>query len=493
MSLARQASEGVAWTGAGKTVVQLVGVVVTLALARLLTPADFGLVGMVVVVTGFLAVFGEMGFATALVQRDEVGERHSSSVFWLNLLVGVALAALLYAAAPWIARFYAAPKVLWVVRVLAVEFVLAPLSMVQHAMLSRQMQFRTLALAEMAGVLLSSAVAMGMALAGLGVWALVGRTLASTIGEVLAMWALSRWRPSWVFDRAALRELFGYSANLFGFSTVNYWAGQIDDLLIGRFFGAGQLGLYGRAYSTMMMPVTEVGGVLARVMFPTFSKLQHDPAQTKQIYLKLVAVIGFVTFPVMFGLAVLAKPFILVLYGDQWVGAATVLSIYCLVGASHAIGSTVSWIYKSQGRTDWMFRWGLVASAVTIGAIVLGVRLGSIETVAACYAVATVGVLAYPRFAIPGRLIGLAPGEVFAAVQGPLGCAAFMAVAVWSLGWVLAPRVSTPVDLLVRTLVGALVYMLCSRLFSVRGLQEIRAAVRRMLLGSPSEPEPASK
>lgn len=481
MSLARQAGEGVAWIGAGKGVVQLVGVAVTLVLARLLTPEDFGLVGMVVVVTGFLDVLGDMGFAAALVQRAEVEERHRSSVFWLNVGVGLAFAAALFATAPLVARFYGEPRLLFIVRLLALEFVLSPLMMVQHATLARDMQFRTLAAAETVGALLASGVAVGMALGGLGVYALVGRTLAALTGEVALLWLLSSWRPRFELSRRALSDLWSYSANLFGFSTLSYWSSQIDDLLIGRYFGAGPLGLYGRAYSTMMMPVTEVGSVLARVMFPTFSKLQHDAAETKQIYLQLLSVIGFVTFPVMFGLAVLSRPFIQVLFGPQWLGASTVLGIYCLVGASHAIGSTVTWIYKAQGRTDWMFRWGLGASAVTISAIVLGVFLGSIESVAACYAVATVLLLGYPRFSIPGKLIGMTPGEVFRVVRGALGCAVVMAAGVWGLGRVSESRVPAAVDLGSRTLVGVLVYLFLARTFSVRGLTELRGAIRRWI------------
>jgi PST family polysaccharide transporter len=484
MSLARQAGVGVAWTGAGKSVVQLVGAVVTLVLARVLTPADFGLVAMVAVITGFLAVFGEMGFAAALVQRAVVEERHRSSVFWLNLLLGLTLAGLLWLAAPFVARFYGEPRLVWLVRVLALDFLLSPFAMVQHAMLSRDLEFRTLAAAETVGALCASALAVGMALWGMGAWALVGRALAATAAEALVLWALSPWRPHWLFDRGALRDLFGFSANLFGYSTLNYWSSQIDDLLIGRFFGPASLGLYGRAYSTMMMPVTEVGSVLARVMFPTFSRLQHDPAETKQIYLRLLSVIAFITFPVMFGLAVLSRPFILVLFGPKWSGAATVLSIYCIVGASHAIGSTVAWIYKSAGRTDRMLRWGLVASAVTIAGIVIGVRLGSIESVAACYALATVVVLGYPRFAVAGKLIGLTAFEVFRVVRGALGVALLMAAAVWGLGLVVSARVPAAVDLGLRVLVGVFLYLVAARAFEVRGLSELRGAVRRMLLGA---------
>jgi PST family polysaccharide transporter len=481
MSLAERAGEGVAWTGAGKAVVQLVGVEVTLVLARWLTPADFGLVGMIAVVTGFLAVFGEMGFATALVQRETVQERHRSTVFWLNVATGVVLAAALALSAPMLAAFFREPRLTWLVRVLAVELLISPLAMVQHATLSRDMEFRTLAIAETASVLVSSVVALGLAFSGFGVWALVGKSLAENATESAAMWLLSSWRPRWRFEKKALGELWRFGGNLLGYSTISYWASQVDDLLIGRFLGASALGLYGRAYSTMMMPVSEVGSVLGRVMFPTFAKLQTDPAETKRLYLRVLALLAFVTFPVMFGIAVVADRFILVLFGPQWLGATTVLRVYCVVGASHAVGSTVTWIYKATGRTDWMLRWGVFAGSLTIGGIALGVALGTIEWVAVCYAIVTVGVLGYPRFSIPGRLIGLGVGEVFRAIRGALGCALLSAGLLWALGVLVPVRLSPVLDLGARAFIGAMVYTTCARVFAIRGLDELRVMVQRQL------------
>jgi O-antigen/teichoic acid export membrane protein len=490
MSLQRAAGEGLAWTTAARTFSQIVGVAVTLALARLLGPEDFGLVAMIAVITGFLAVFGEMGFAEALVQKAELEERHRSSVFWLNVLVGLALAAALAASAPLIASFYGDQRLVWLVRVLAIEFTIAPLQMVQRAVLLRDLGFRPLALADSVVVVVSSLVALAMAFSGQGVWALVAKSLAASATMTAALWLLSSWRPRLSFDRTAIRELWSYSSNLLGFSTIAYWARQVDDLLIGRVLGPLQLGLYGRAYSTMMMPVTEVGGVLTRVMFPTFSKLQHDPRETKTLYLRIVATLGFITFPVMLGLGVLADRFIRVLYGNQWLAATDVLRIYCVVGCSIAIGSTTNWLYKAQGRTDLMFRWGLAAAALTIASIVFGIWLGSIESVALCYGVMHVVILSYPRYAIPGRLIGMSPGEVLVAIRGSLGAAIGMAASVWLLGLLLAPRLPAGLDLFVRTAFGAVVYLALARIFRIRGYHELLGLVRGQLMAEQPQTPP---
>ncbi|GMV14855.1 MAG: lipopolysaccharide biosynthesis protein [Polyangiaceae bacterium] len=485
MDVASETKAGLAWTGAGKTVVQLIGFGVALALARLLTPADFGLVGMVVVVSGFLAVFSEIGLSAALIQREQIEERHRSSVFWANLALGTALGLALFAAAPALATFYRESRVTWMTRALALNFVLAPLGMVQSAVLTRAMRFDKLALAEIIASVGSSAVGLALALRGFGPWALVAMPLASTLGSTAALLLLSGWRPRLVLQRSALAELWGFSSHLFGYSVLEYWARQVDDLLIGRVLGARPLGLYSRAFSTMMMPVTEVGAVLSRVMFPAFSKLQRDPARIREQYLRVVAVIAFVTFPVLFALSVLSEPFIRVLYGPAWVPAKTVLSIYCIAGASHAVGSTVGWLYMALGRTDLLLRWGLFAGSLTIAGIVLGIWLGSIESVAACYAAVSVLVLSVPRFAWVGRLIGMKVSDVFRAVRGALGASLAVSLALLALGRLTA-GFAPALDFALRGTLALVIYLVLARAFSVRGLAELRAAVRAKFDGAPA-------
>lgn len=492
MSLAGEAGRGLAWTGAAKSFAQVVGAVVTLVLARLLTPADFGLIAMVAVVTGFLTVLADFGFSAALIQRKQLEERHRSSVFWLGLGIGVLSATVLAAVAPLLAQLYRDARITWLVRALAIGFLITPLGAVHSALLSREMRFRALALAESVGVLAGSAVALVVSLSGHGVWALCAQSLVTSAGFALTAMFLQRWRPNLSFERRAVAELTGFSANLFGHSMIAYWTGKVDDFLIGRTFGAQPLGLYSRAYSTMMMPVTEIGGVLSRVMFPAFSRSESSPEELARMYLKIVATIGFVTFPVMFALAVLSKPFILLLFGLQWVGAANVLSIYSFVAASQAIATTTTWLYTSQGRTDLLFRWSLGAAAAMILSIVIGVWLGSIETVAACYAATSVFVLSYPRIALAGRLIGVSFGDVFRAIRGTLACALGCAGGIWALGLVTASRLSLAVDFVLRASVVVVSYLVLVRLTRANGYMVFREALRALLAPSADQ-EAAAK
>ncbi len=481
MSLSAEAGRGVAWTTAGKTVAQFVGVAVSLVLARLLTPEDFGLLGMVVVLVGFLAVLGDLGLTAALIQREDLQERHRSSVFWLMCAVGLSLAGLLVLAAPYVAAFYKEQRLTTLVRVLAIDFALSPFIAVQHAVLSRRMAFKAIAVAETVSVVVGGGVALTLALLQYGVWALVAKALASSAALLLTFWIASDWRPRFAFERGAISDLFRFSSNLLGHNIVGYWAHQTDDLLIGRRLGASPLGLYTRGYSTVMMPVREVGAVLGRVMFPTLSKMQSEPQEMKRLYLRVVGATALLTFPAMALLFVVAEPLTLVLFGDQWLGIVMVLRIYAVVSAFQAVASTVNWIYKACGRTDLMFRWGIVSSIVTVVAIVIGARFGSIEAIALSYGIALVVVLSYPHFAIPGRLIGLSPLEVGRTVVGIAAAALLTGGFTYGLGLVTS-SLAKGIDLAIRMSVAGVVYLTCLKLLRVPVYLELRAMARQRLL-----------
>ncbi len=481
MSLSAEAGRGVAWMTAGKTVAQFVGVGVSLVLARLLTPEDFGLLGMVVVLVGFLAVLSDLGLTAALIQREDLQERHRSSVFWLMCSVGFVLAGLLALSAPYVAAFYKEQRLTTLVRVLAIDFALWPFIAAQHAVLSRRMAFKAIAMAETVSVVVGGGVALTLALLKYGVWALVAKALASSAALLLTFWIASDWRPRFAFDRGAISDLFRFSSNLLGHNIVGYWSHQTDDLLIGRRLGATPLGLYTRAYSTVMLPVREVGTVLGRVMFPTLSKMQSEPKEMKRLYLRVVGATALLTFPAMAVLFVVAEPLTLVVFGDQWLGIVAVLRIYAVVGAFQAIASTVNWIYKACGRTDLMFRWGIVSSIVIVAAVLVGTQFGSIEAIALSYGIALVVLLSYPHFAIPGRLIGLSPMEVFKTVVGIAAAALLTGGFSYGLGFLTA-SFARGLDLAIRMTAAGVVYLTCLKLLRVPVYVELREAARQRLL-----------
>ncbi len=476
--LARKTISGLGWSLGAQILKQGWQFLVAVFLARLLTPREFGLVAMVVVFSGFAGLVNDLGFGPALVQRQDIAERHQSSVFWVNVAFGLTIAGLLAAVSPLIARFYHEPRLVPVTILVSLGFPISSLAVVQRASLTRQMDFRSLGLIDIGNATVSGIIAVFLAWSGFGVWSLVAQMLSLAIFEVVGLWCVSDWRPRRLFDRSAIRELFRFSSNLTGFTAINYWYRNGDNLLVGKFFGSAALGIYSRAYNTMLLPLNQITYVVSKVMFPALSRLQEDKARVKEIYLRSVAMIALITFPMMLGLLVVADHFILAIFGTAWAGVIPILRVFCVLGMVQSVYSTIGWIYQSQGRTDWMFRWGIFSAAVSMAGMVLGVWIGSPLAMAACLTV--IGILLLPLgFGIPGKLIGLTTSEVVRSVLGVTGCATAMAVFVWVLELLLPHDWSHWLSLGVEVLAGATIYAILLHLFQPAPYLGLRAILVR--------------
>ena len=479
-NLTRRTISGLGWSLGAQILRQSAQFLIAVLLARLLSPSEFGLVAMVVVFSGFASLFNDLGFGPALIQRQDIEERHYSSVFWVNLGFGIAIAALLAGASPLIARFYKQPRLIAVTMLISLCFPINSLGLVQKAKFTRQMDFRSLGLVDVGNVVVSGLVAGFLAWRGFGVWSLVAQMLSLAIGEVVGLWLLSDWRPRALLDRSAIRDLFGFSSNLTGFTAINYWYRNGDNLLVGKFFGSVALGVYSRAYNLMLLPLSQITYVVSKVMFPALSRMQSDKARVRDVYLRSIAMIALVTFPLMLGLLVVADHFIIAIYGSAWSGVIPILRVYCILGMAQSVYSTVGWIFQSQGRTDWMFRWGLFSAVVSIAAMALGVWLGSPMAIAIC--LTAIGLLLLPPgFGIPGRLIGITLRDIARSLSSVTGCAAIMAVSVWVLGLCLPRGWSNLVFLSVEVPFGAAIYTLLVHLFQLPAYLEFREILMRQL------------
>lgn len=413
---------GVGWSTAARMVSQVAKFSFSIALVRLLTPGAFGNIAMAMVVVGLALVVNELGFGAAIIQRPELDPLHPTSAFWVNAGIGVLLTAVVVASAPYVADFYRTPSLERILPVLSILFLIRSASIVPLSMLKRKMHFEAVAKAEVVGVVGGGVVAVGLAIGGAGVWSLVAQHLTRECITVTVQWWAVQWRPRLAFAGDAVADLFGFSIGHAGFNFVNYWARKSDDVLIGRYLGAQSLGAYDRAYRLMLFPLTQIIQTISRVMFPALSSIQSDVDRVRRIYLKTMGVLALVIFPAMFGLWVVAEPFVQVVFGEKWLSMVPILEILSLVGALQTLTNPTGWIYKSQGRTDWMFYWGVGASTVLILSFAVGIWFGSAESVAWAYLIANLLIL-YPCIHIPGKLIDLTFTDVIRATLGPLLCA----------------------------------------------------------------------
>lgn len=418
MNLVQKTISGTKWSAISQFGRQGLGFVVTAILARLLSPDAYGLLGMAIVITGFIDIFKDLGTSAALIQRKELSDDLISSIFWVNALFGLLSTGIVVLIAPWVALFYHEPQVVPVLRVLSLSFVVSGLSIAQQALLTRQMIFDKLARIELMSVVVGAVVGIGMAASGMGVWSLVGQTLCGSIVITILLWIASPWRPQRTLDWSEVRSVASYGLNLSGFNILNYFVRNVDKILIGRYLGTTALGYYSVAYRLMLYPLGSVSNVLGRVLFPVFSQIQDDNARFRRAYLRVCASISLVTFPMMLGLWVVAEPFIAAFLGPRWMPVAVVLMILAPVGLVQSIGTTVGHIYMAKGRTDWMFLWGIAVAALLLPSFMVGVRWGIVGVALAYLIVQLIAV--YPNFAIPFKLIGLRVRDLAMALWPPL-------------------------------------------------------------------------
>jgi O-antigen/teichoic acid export membrane protein len=459
MSLTARTSKAVGWTTLAKIIQQAFQFGLSVVLMRLLGPKAFGLIGMVLVFSGFAGIFQELGFSSALVQHQKLREEHRSTIFWLTLGMGGLLTLLLILAAPWIAVFYKEPLLKPMSVWLAFSFLLATPGMVPRALLQKDMRFDVLAKTDVAATLVSGVVAAVMAIKGFGVWSLVAQQLIAAGIASASLFLFVDWRPKFLWSRSGFRELLGYGAGLTGFNIVNYWARSADKLLIGKFMDATALGLYSRAYSLMLLPLTQVVSVLAPVMFPALSSIQDDKPRVRNAYLRVTRLLTFITFPMMLGLAVVAKPFVLALFGEQWVSIIPLIQILSFVGMTQTLCNPTGWIYLSQGRTDWFFWWGLLGSGFMIISIAIGVLFGRVESVAWAYLIGSL-IETVPSIMIPGWLINMRVRDVWFSVQKNLFGAGIMAIIILGVSQILSERLKPLYQLVILVTLGIGIYAL---------------------------------
>ncbi len=447
---------GVAWSGLTQASGQVANLVISVVLTRLLSPQDFGLVGMILVFTGFATIFTDLGFGAALVQKLDTERRHENAVFWASLMIGALVTVVMAAAAPYIAAFYGVPALQPLTVALSFIFVISSFKIVKVALLQKAMDFRTLAIVEFTSTALAGLVAIYLALSGFGVWSIVALYLAAALIYVIVLWLLTPWRPDLSLRWDALRDLSKFSLNLLGFSAFNYWARNGDNLLIGRYLGSAALGIYARAYTILLLPVLQVSSVISNVMFPALSAIQDDVPRVREMYLSAIAVVSLVTFPLTLGLLVVSRPFVLALFGDKWADMIPILQVFCLLAVLQSIGTTCGWLYQSQGRTDIMFRWGLVAGSLSLVSFVIGLRWGALG-VAIAYTIVNFA-LWYPNWSIPARLVKLDFMTMLRRLAPTFYGALTMAVAVGALGLALPAEWSAAIHLVLQVSLGAFVY-----------------------------------
>ncbi|MBN1541609.1 MOP flippase family protein [candidate division KSB1 bacterium] len=386
MTLQQKTVSGVLWTGVAKMSMQVVLMLVSFVLARLLTPQAFGVVGMAALVTVAITLVNDKGLGMALVQRRDLTELSVSSLFWGGMAFSVILYGLSFAAAGPLAAFFNEPMLKPVVRVQAFGFIVSALGIVQKAMMTRRMEFRKLAIIEIIALLCSAVVAVSMAFSGYGVWSLVALMLLRDFATIVLLWFTFPWLPDWRFSWQAFRDLAVFSAAVLGNDVALYAVTNTDSTIIGRVLGSVSLGYYAWAMNLIKFPITRLSGIVSRVTFPAFSAMQADPLRFKQGYLKSIRFVALITFPLLVGLGWSAPELVQVVLGEQWRAVQIPLMLLVPMGMLKSVGTLKGAVLMARGKPEIELKWNIAYLIPLVAAVWFGTRYG-LNGVAAAFVV----------------------------------------------------------------------------------------------------------
>jgi PST family polysaccharide transporter len=383
--LGRRSARAGAVTLAAQVLKFVVSTVATIVLARLLTPSDYGLIGMVAIVINFVGMFPFMGLSTATMRWSELNHRQVSTLFWINVGLSAAIMFVALGCAPLLAWFYHEPRLMGIMAGYSVSIFLTGFYIQHEAILSRQMRFLSISIIEVAAILMGFGTAIVAAWKGVGYWSLVINQLVMTLVTIIGVWAACRWRPGWPTRGAGVRAMLSYGGGLTGFNVTNYFARNLDNALIGKFWGAYQLGIYSRAYQMLLMPMQQINAPLAAVAIPTLSRLTDSPERYRSAYLRILEKVAMVTMPGVVFMIVTSDWLVLFLLGPQWTAASKIFTLLGIAAIAQPITKTVIWLFTTQGRARELFHWGVISSVIAIISIVAGLPWGA-TGVAAAYA-----------------------------------------------------------------------------------------------------------
>lgn len=465
------------WVGisqAGRIALQLVGVIV---LARLLSPADYGLMAMAATVTALAGLLRDMGTGAALVQKHGLDAALVDAVFWFNVLLGGTLMLLAMIAAPFAARLFHDPRLVPVLLWLSPVFLVESFSIAQRSLLERASSFRELAIIELTSAVLALAAALVLAWRGAGVYALVAQSGVSAAVLALLLWYVSGWRPRWRIRLAALHEVSSFSGNLFAFNLANYLHRNADSMLIGRYLGSSDLGVYNLAYRMLLFPLQNMTFVVSRVMLPAYSREQMDHTGIADHYARTLRGIALVTAPLMGLLWALREPFVLLMFEARWLPAADVIAWLAPVGFLQSIISTSGSVLVATGNARTLRNLGFVGVPLILLAFVVGLRWGVVG-VAMAYCIANL-LWIFPVLEVTLAAVGRSARSVLSAWSLPLLLAVACAVPLRIVLMTCLEAASPALQLVLGIALGCLGYGLGAWLCFRRSVLELLSKLHR--------------
>lgn len=377
-SLKHKALRGTVWSSIERFSVQGVSFIVMVIMARILTPDDYGLVAMLTIFIAISQSLVDSGFSNALIRKQDRNETDNSTVFYFNIGVGIILYLILFFSAPLIAKFYEEPILVPITRLISLSVLINSFVVVQRALLTVNIDFKTQAKAALTAAIISGIVGILMAYNRFGVWSIVWYQLTNIAVNTLLLWILSKWRPQWTYSWRSFRELFGFGSKLAVSGIIDTLYNNIYLIVIGKVFNAADLGYYTRASQFAQFPSSNLTGIISRVTFPILCTLQGDTPRLRDVYRRFLKLSAFIIFPLMVGLAAVAKPLILLLLGEKWTFSIILLQIICFSMMWYPIHGINLNLLQVEGRSDLFLKLEIIKKVIGVAILCITIPFGLI-------------------------------------------------------------------------------------------------------------------
>lgn len=377
-SLKSKTVKGVVWSSIERFSTQGVQFLIMIIMARLLTPKDYGLIGMLAIFLAVAQSLIDSGFSQALIRKQNRTDVDNSTVFYFNIIVSCSLYLILFITAPFVADFYNQPELTSVMRVVCLGVILNSLAVVQRALLTVRIDFKTQAKASLSAAVISGCIGIVLAYSGLGVWALVVQQLLNLSVNTLLLWIFSKWRPIAVFSWDSFHELFAFGSKMLASGLLDTLYRNIYPIVIGKLFSASSLGHYTRAQQFSEFPSSNITGIIQRVTYPVLCGIQDDMERLTNVYRKFLKLSAFVIFPFMMGLSAVAKPFINISLGSQWEFCGQLLQVICFAMMWYPIHSINLNLLQVKGRSDLFLRLEIIKKILGITVLCITAPFGLI-------------------------------------------------------------------------------------------------------------------
>lgn len=475
-SLKDKTVKGVGWSAVDSVLGQGITFIVGLVLARVLSPSEYGLIG---ITTIFITVFNaiiDSGFSQAVIRKKDASNDDYNTMFITNMVLSVIMFLVLFFCAPAIARFFERPELVSLTRVMGVVMIINALSITQNTVLTKRIDFKTKTKASLISAILSGVVGIGMAFMGYGVWALVGQQITKQFTNTVCLWIFNKWWPNFKFSHQSFKYMWGFGWKMLASSLLDTVWKELNQVVVGKFYSPATLGQYSRAKEYASIFSSNINSIVGRVSFPVLAEIQDDKARLVAAYRRIIKTTMFVTVVCMISMGAIAEPMIYCLIGPQWHQAATFLPLICIIMSLYPLHAINLNMLKVQGRSDLFLGLEIIKKIISIGPICLGIFVDIYWMLASSVVTGIIGFFLNSHYS--GKFLGYSSWMQLKDIASSYGLAFLIALSVYFLKYL---PLSYWVILPLQIVVGVGVFFAVCELTKMQEYEEVKELVKPVL------------